>query len=153
MLLPALLVAPGACTNGDGDGDENDAGATTSLDSPRTAADALLDSGLVEQPEVDVNTNDPFRVFGLESQEVVDASIDTTSVWLVNELASAVVVTAEAGAGAVTLDTIPPADSVLVRIETRAAFVQLSAGTTEGEPAGTQSLRADGGPARVAFPR
>lgn len=154
MLLPALLVAQGACgTGADGAGDASAADATVSLETSPPAPDTLLDSVTVAEPEITTNTDDPFRVFGLESQVLVDATIDTTAVWLVNELASALVVTAEGGAGAVVIDTIGPADSVLVQIETRAAFVQLSARTSADEPAGTASLRADGTPARVAFPR
>ena len=148
-LLAGMLLAPGGCNTG-GDRSESDAG-TTNM--PDTSTAASIDSTIEEQAEVVVRADDPFSVFGLETLDAVDATIDTTPAWLVNGLASALIVTADAAAGSVVVDTISPGDSILVRIATRAAFVELSARTSDGRSGGAVSLRADGKPARVAFPR
>jgi len=150
-MLPALL-ASGACS-GRADTDESNAGATNSPDTPVTAVEPVQGSGTAVDPELSANTEDPFHMFGLASASDVDATVDTTSVWLINEGPTALVVTAEAGAESVVIDTIPAADSVRVRIATRGSWVRLSATTAEGEPVGTTSLRADGQAGRVAFPR
>ena len=53
----------------------------------------------------------------------------------------------------VVLDTVPSGDSVLVRIETHADSVQLSARGDSGLPAGSLTLPTGEGPQRAAFPR
>ena len=50
-----------------------------------------------------------------------------------NEGGDTAVIVADAGAGARTLDTVPPADSAEVRVETRASLLELRARSGSGE--------------------
>ncbi len=76
-----------------------------------------------------------------------------TTVWLFNRSLEPVVVQADAGAGAVVLDTVAPSDSVQVTIETRADSVRLSAESLGGAALGQIALPMASGPQKAAFPR
>lgn len=129
------------------------ADATTALDTAATAADTSPDGGSDAAGGFALSEEDPFSVFGIRAGSVAKATNDTTPLWLVNGLTHALVVSADAGAGAVVIDTVPPGDSVLVRIETRADSLRLTARTSSGEPRAAAVVRTDGTPRRVAFPR
>ena len=103
--------------------------------------------------EVNPNPDDPFRVFGRTDLNDVDATITETPVWLVNESREPLIVTAHGGAAIVVVDTVAAADSVLVRIETRADSVELSARTFAGGSRGRTVLPMDAEPIRASFPR
>lgn len=60
---------------------------------------------------------------------------------------------ADGGAGAVVVDTLAPGDSVRISLETRADSIDLMAFDTRGRRVGgSQPVRADDPPRRLAFP-
>jgi hypothetical protein len=75
-----------------------------------------------------------------------------TPVWIINNCRTSLIITAAGGAATVLVDTLGAADSVLVRIETMADSIALSARTAEGEPMGSIALAMDSEPKRAAFP-
>lgn len=99
------------------------------------------------------NTEDPFFVFGFSSRTDAAATNRRTTVWLHNRSLEPVVVEAEAGAGAVVLDTVAPSDSIQVRIETRADSVRFIAESLDGAAVGQIALPMASGPQKAAFPR
>jgi hypothetical protein len=72
---------------------------------------------------------------------------------MINHASESVVVSARGGAGSVVLDTIGAADSVLVRIDTRARTVVLEALAPGSVSLGTVAVPMDSEPKRVAFPQ
>jgi hypothetical protein len=109
----------------------------------------------VSQPaHVVADPSDPFVVFGLgRATNDASATVRTTPVWLVNVSAGLMVVWGAGGAERVVVDTIAAADSVLVRIETRADTVVLEALTAGRVSLGTVSVSMDSELKRVAFPQ
>ena len=97
--------------------------------------------------------DDPFAVFAVESPTDVAATIASTPVWLVNESPQALIVTANGGADDVVVDTLGAGDSVLVSLDTRARWIELTARTLQGRPGGTMRLPVDSEAKRAAFPR
>lgn len=116
-------------------------GADSIVSPARTRIDSVAD------------TEDPFFVFGF-SRSIDAATMNSmTTVWLFNRSLEPVVVQADAGAGAVVLDTVAPSDSVQVTIETRADSVRLSAESLGGAALGQIALPMASGPQKAAFPR
>ena len=140
FLLGALTLA---CAAGES---ETDASTTDSV---------VVVSGLETSPEEStqpaVSTGDPFDSFGVDTN-VVKATVDETAVWLVNQSAQALIVTASGGAESVVVDTVGAADSAYVKISTRALTLELSGRTAEGVPMGTITLPMDLTTRRAAFP-
>ena len=107
-------------------------------------------TAVAEEPEVFETT--PFQVFGLGPPR--DAAATTvTPVWLINGTRETLVVWAAAAAATVVVDTVRRSDSVLVRLETPADSVLLSARTTGGRNVGRVVLSMDAETKRAAFPR
>jgi len=100
-----------------------------------------------------VNKDDPFGVFAVEPTNDAEATSRITPVWMINHASESVVVSARGGAGSVVLDTIGAADSVLVRIDTRARTVVLEALAPGSVSLGTVAVPMDSEPKRVAFPQ
>lgn len=153
-----VLLGPAGCSPGDEEVPADTVADTTTVPDQPSAqrpgeTEALLDSSTAESREAHAEAEDPFSVYGVQGPSGVRATNATTPVWLVNRHGAAIVVSADAGAGQVVLDTIPAEDSVLVRIETRADSVRLDARRTTGGEAGFTVVRSDGTPGRVAFPR
>ena len=112
-----------------------------------------LDNGIEQPEEVLRNSDDPFQVFGLREEPDAQATISWTHVWLINNSRASLIITAAGGAATVLVDTLDAADSVLVRLETKADSVALSARTPEGVSMGSVALPMDSEPKRAAFPR
>ena len=110
-----------------------------------------LETSPVEELQLPANTEDPFAAFGQANNDVA-ATTSETPVWLVNRTTQPVIITAQGGAERVLIDTIGAADSALVKINTRALTVEISARTSEGVTLGTVVLPMDSEPKRVAFP-
>jgi len=113
--------------------------------------DSVADAASSPSTQPVVDKSDPFAVFGLPQRNVA-ATSTTMPIWLVNRSAGALIVRADAGAGTVVLDTVGAADSALVRIETMADSVTLSARSPGGSSAGRLVVATDTMPARAAFP-
>jgi hypothetical protein len=148
-----LLIGAGGCGARGEDSEQTVADTTTTPVPARDEAVAPRDSGAARGPDVVASDEDPFAVYGLGSTSDVRTTNEITPAWLVNGMDAAIVVKGEAGAGQVVLDTIPAADSILVRIETRADSVRLEALTITGRTVGSEFVRSDGTSVRVAFPR
>lgn len=126
---------------------------------PQTAASTtdsvVVVSGLETSPDEPtqpvVKKGDPFDSFGVD-RNVVKTTVDETAVWLVNQSAQPLIVTASGGAESVVVDTVGAADSAYVKISTRALTLELSARTAEGVPMGTITLAMDLTTRRAAFP-
>jgi len=104
VALPALV---GACGGSGGDGDAGGADSVTAgAADTTTAADTAPD----DDPR-------PLRAFRFR---IGNATGDTA------------MIVADAGAGTRTLDTVPPADSGEVRVETRASLLELLARSGSG---------------------
>ena len=120
-----------------------------------TTDSVVVVSGLETSPDEStqpaVNTGDPFDSFGVDPN-VVKATVDETAVWLVNQSAQPLIVTASGGAESVVVDTVGAADSAFVNISTRAHTLELSAHTAEGVPMGRVTLPMDSTTRRAAFP-
>jgi len=139
----SLVLLFGACALGCSE-------ATPSIDVAATDAPVLAETAGIEEPEI--TDKSPFQVFGLAS--TLDAAATTiTPVWLVNGTRETLIVWAAAGAETVVVDTVKRLDSVLVRLETPADSVALSARTTDGRNVGRVALSMDGEAKRAAFPR
>ena len=123
-----------------------DAAATESV-----ASISELERSPDDESQVSAKTQDPFVGFGLVSNDVAATSSETP-VWLINRTTRPVIITAQGGAERVLIDTIGAADSALVKINTRARTVDVSARTSEGVTLGTVALPMDSEPKRVAFP-
>lgn len=102
--LPALV---GACGGSGGDGD---AGGPDSVTANAADSTTAADTAPADDPR-------PLRAFRFR---IGNATGDTA------------VVVADAGAGTRTLDTVPPADSGEVRVETRASLLELVARSRSG---------------------
>ena len=102
--------------------------------------------------QVAVSERDPFGAFGLSSNDVT-ATVWEIPLWLVNESTQTLIVTARGGAASVVVDTVGAADSTLVKINTRALTLELSARTSEGIAVGTMTVPMDSKTRRAAFPR
>ena len=102
--LPALA---GACGGSDGDGD---AGGADSVTAGAVDTTAAAETASADDPR-------PLRAFRFR---IGNATADTA------------VVVADAGAGTRALDTVPPADSGEVRVETRASLLELVARSGSG---------------------
>lgn len=144
-LVLACSLLGGACSEPE---PTTDADATTSA-APNP--DSLITA--IDQPQVDKTEEDPFAAFGRPAVVDAPATINETSVWLINRSENSIVVIAMAGASPVVVDTVSGADSVLVRIETRADSVELSASSRGGVPMGRTALQMDAEPKRAVFPR
>ena len=121
-----------------------------------SATDATIVGAGIEEASADgaqdeVTTQDPFDDFGLRTNDVA-ATDQETPVWLVNQSAQRLIVTAWGGTENVVVDTVGASDSTFVRINTRALTLELSARTPNGVPMGTVSLPMDSRPKRAAFP-
>ena len=145
-LIPALLAFLGAaaCTP---ETDTSIAIATDSLSAPSIESDSATPAQ--SEPAIE----DPFLVYGMPGNTDAPTTIVTVPVTLVNSSRGTIIVDASAGAGSVVLDTVPEEDSVLVRIETHADSVQLSARSDQGLPVGFVTLPTRAGPQRAAFQR
>ena len=110
-----------------------------------------LETSPDESTQPVLKTGDPFDLFGVDTN-VVKTIIGKTSLWLVNQSAQPLIVTASGGAESVVVDTVGAADSAYVKISTRAHTLELSARTSEGVPMGTITLPMDSTTGRVAFP-
>jgi len=142
-----LVVLLGVLSLGCAAGEpENDASTT---DSVVAMSDLETSPGEAAQPAV--KTGDPFDTFGVDTN-VVTAMVAETPVWLINQSAQALIVTASGGAESVVVDTVGAADSTYVKISTRALVLELSARTSEGVPMGKVSLPMDSKTRRAAFP-
>jgi len=119
------------------------------MDASATDSIAVGASGDGRQDKV--KTQDPFDDFGLRTNDVA-ATDRETPVWLVNQSAQRLIVTAWGGTENVVVDTVGASDSTFVRINTRALTLELSARTPNGVPMGTVSLPMDSRPKRAAFP-
>ena len=126
----------------------------TAIDAEATesvASISELERSPDDESQVSAKSQDPFAGFGLNSNDVAATSSETP-VWLVNATNRPLIVTARGGAERVLIDTIGAADSALVKINTRARTVEVSARTSEGVTLGTVALPMDSEPKRVAFP-
>lgn len=112
-----------------------------------------LEITLDKVAQLQTYTDDPFGGFELRSSNDAIATERTTAVWLINRGSTPLIVTAVGGAEPVIVDTVAAADSAFVRIRTRAASIELSAETSDGQPGGTATLPMDSEPKRAAFPR
>lgn len=140
VLLSALVL---------GCAEENGTIDAAATDSVAVAAGVEVASGDGEQHTV--GTGDPFDDFRLNRNDVAATDMETP-VWLVNQSAQRLIVTAWGGAESVVVDTVGASDSTFVRISTRALTLELSARTPNGVPMGTVSLPMDSRPRRAAFP-
>lgn len=113
VALPALMAACGG-SGGDaeGGGAESPARDTVAAGGTDTAGGtAVADSAPADDPR-------PLRAFRFRIR---------------NERGDTAVIVADAGAGTRALDTVPPADSAEVRVETRASLLELRARTGPGD--------------------
>lgn len=110
VALPTLAAGCGGDSAGDSAGDRSDAPARD------TAAAADADSVPAADSALAADSR-PLRAFRVR---------------IGNEGADTAVIAADAGAGARTVDTVPPADSGVVRVETRAPLLELRARTGPG---------------------
>lgn len=120
LLLVTLLVGA-ACGGGDdaGSPDPGRDSTTAAASDTNTAGSAAAESGAevsAEAPAAD--SARPLRAFRVR---------------LRNRSGDSAVVVADAGAGVRTLDTVPPADSSEVRVETRARRLEIRARGPDGE--------------------
>ena len=136
---------------------------TIGCSAPDPAIDApATTSAVEEEPEaggavsdyVTADPEDPFAAFGFPAdQNAASTTNRLTPVWLINGSDGAAIISGRGGAESVVLDTLGAADSVLVRIETRADTVVLEALSEGGAFLGTVAVPMDAQPQRVAFPR
>jgi hypothetical protein len=123
-------------------------------DAPTTDSVVMV-SDLETSPDMStqpvIKTRDPFDSFGVDTNGV-RTTVYETAVWLVNQSAQPLIVTASGGAESVVVDTVGAADSAYVMISTRALTLELSARTSEGLPMGTVTLPMDSTTRRAAFP-
>ena len=110
-----LLLAASACGGDSGGADGGEAARDTASDTASASAAAADSAGDADSASEDAR---PLRAFRFTIR---------------NDGGDTVIVAADAGAGARTLDTVPPADSAEVRVETRAALLELGARDPAGE--------------------
>ena len=128
---------------------------TSVVDAPETGS--RLDSA-AEQAETGAiarsnRLRDPFADFGLGT--AVDAEATESrplQMWIVNQSGETAVITADAGAGIVVVDTLAAGDSVQVRLETRADSLSLTATGPSGVVLGQEWVGRRTRPVRAAFP-
>lgn len=140
VLISAFVLG---CADEDG---TMDASATDSI-----AVGAGIEGASGDGAQDEVKMRDPFDDFGLRINDV-SATDRQTPVWLVNQSAQRLIVTAWGGTENVVVDTVGASDSTFVRINTRALTLELSARTSNGVPMGTVALPMDSRPKRAAFP-
>lgn len=126
LLAGLVALSTAACGGGGGDADSPGAGpdtATADVSDTATAGAARAESGAdVSAAAPDADSARPLRAFRVR---------------LRNRSGDSAVVVADAGAGARTLDTLPPADSSEVRVETRARRLEIRARRPGGAPGST----------------
>lgn len=120
-------------------------------DSGSSASLAAGDSTDAERPAI--RSDDPFLVYGFPEHTDAPATISQIPVRLVNGSDETLIVSATGGEAEVVLDTVPAADSALVRIETPAESLTVTARTRSGDPVAVRTVVVDTAGARVAFPR
>ena len=96
---------------------------------------------------------DPFAPYGLKDPSDVEATnLAPIEVWIRNDAGEASVIRADAGAGAVLVDTVAAGDSVRVRLETTADSVLLTSTGLSGAHLGEEWVWKSGGARRAVFP-
>lgn len=146
-ITAGCIVLMGLSTSCTGGAEQSDAMATDSVATTLTS-----DSTQAEQAEVVNPRDDPFVVYGIPVADDEPADLAARFVWLVNESAEPMIVRASGGAESVVVDTVRAADSVLVKLATRAPAVEITARTPHGVQLGNVTLAMDPDTARAAFP-
>lgn len=111
------------------------------------------DTGNIGEGRTSRASDDPFAAFGLaEPADAQATGIRPIDVWISNVAGEATVIRADAGMGAVLVDTVAAGDSVHVRLETSADSVLLSATGLSGALLGQEWVSRGEGRRRAVLP-
>jgi hypothetical protein len=154
VLWAVLSVCAAAC---EGREAQNVVPATVVAEADTSVADSThateLDSASSAHLEKQISADDPFAIFGLENETNASATDHTAIlVWIVNQSRERAVIRADAGAGAVIVDSIRVGDSVEVKLETTADSVLISAVGPSGVLLGREWVGKGRNGERAVFP-
>ncbi len=152
LIVTAILL--GAC---DPDNDTSLASATdyTMTDSVAGADTSQFSARFDTTTSTASNetSEDPFASFGYGQAKDVDATIiHRIAARIVNLTSEEAIVLADAGAGAVLVDTVSVGDSLLVNLETRGDSILVTGLSPAGVSVGSSWISTDSAGARVVFP-